>query len=149
MSITSDRIREQGFFHTLAEDAADEIEALEAENERLKALNVELTAKCNWYNSDGARLERERDELKRQLAAQAAQIEVLHGALIEASGDPYFYELCAESQYAIEQALSTTPSQALADFAAKMREQCAVEADRCSGAMVHVGEAIRNLKELS
>lgn len=45
-----------------------QIKALEAENERLKALNVELTAKCNWYNSDGARLERERDELKRQLA---------------------------------------------------------------------------------
>ncbi len=44
------------------------IAELKAENERLKALNVELTAKCNWYNSDGARLERERDELKAKLA---------------------------------------------------------------------------------
>jgi len=46
----------------------EKYKALEAENARLKDLNVELTAKCNWYNSDGARLERERDELKRQLA---------------------------------------------------------------------------------
>ena len=46
----------------------EKYKALEAENERFKAFNVELTAKCNWYNSDGARLERERDELKRQLA---------------------------------------------------------------------------------
>ena len=45
------------------------------------------------------------EALRAQIAAQAAQIEVLHGALMEASGDPYFYELCAESQYAIEQAL--------------------------------------------
>lgn len=36
MSITSDRIREQGFFHALADDAADEIEQLEAENRKLK-----------------------------------------------------------------------------------------------------------------
>ena len=43
----------------------EKYKALEAENERFKALNVELTAKCNWYNSDGARLERERDELRR------------------------------------------------------------------------------------
>ena len=46
----------------------EKYKALEAENERLKALNVELTAKCNWYNRDGARLERERDELTRQLS---------------------------------------------------------------------------------
>ena len=44
----------------------EKYKALEAENERLKTLNVELTAKCNWYNRDGARLERERDELTRQ-----------------------------------------------------------------------------------
>ena len=46
----------------------EKYKVLEAENARFKAFNVELTAKCNWYNSDGARLERERDELKRQLA---------------------------------------------------------------------------------
>ena len=51
----------------------EKYKVLEAENERLKALNVELTAKCNWYNSDGARLERERDELKRQLAEYKRQ----------------------------------------------------------------------------
>ena len=53
----------------------EKYKVLEAENERLKALNVELTAKCNWYNSDGARLERERDELKRQLAEYKADAE--------------------------------------------------------------------------
>lgn len=35
MSITSDQIREFGFIHALADDAADEIEALEAQNEKL------------------------------------------------------------------------------------------------------------------
>jgi len=38
MSITSDRIREQGFFHALADDAADEIEQLEREVAKLRAL---------------------------------------------------------------------------------------------------------------
>jgi hypothetical protein len=55
---------------------ANEFKALEAENERLKALNVELTAKCNWYNRDGARLERERDELTRQLSECKADAEL-------------------------------------------------------------------------
>ena len=50
----------------------EKYKALEAENERLKALNVELTAKCNWYNGDGARLEREHYELTRQLAEYKA-----------------------------------------------------------------------------
>ena len=56
----------------------EKYKALEAENKRLKDLNVELTAKCNWYNSDGARLERERDELKRQLAEHKAENERLN-----------------------------------------------------------------------
>ena len=38
MSITSERIREQGFFHALADDAADEIESLERKNGKLLQL---------------------------------------------------------------------------------------------------------------
>jgi len=66
------RNKEQGYYHSANSDEIEslrmQIAELKAENERLKALNVELTAKCNWYNSDGARLERERDELKAKLA---------------------------------------------------------------------------------
>jgi hypothetical protein len=52
MSITSDRIREQGFFHVLADDAADEIETLEKENAKLRAL-VELIFSSTLPYNDG------------------------------------------------------------------------------------------------
>ena len=67
------------------------IKKLEAENERLKALNVELTAKCNWYNGDGARLERERDELTRQHEAYVKMLGELL-AVLHADGGHYQYE---------------------------------------------------------
>ena len=53
MSITSDRIREQGFFHALADDAADEIEALEKENARLTELVELIFASTPPYRDDG------------------------------------------------------------------------------------------------
>ena len=69
----------------------EKYKALEAENERLKALNVELTAKCNWYNGDGARLERERDELTRQHEAYVKMLGELL-AVLHADGGHYQYE---------------------------------------------------------
>lgn len=69
----------------------EKYKALEAKNERLKALNVELTAKCNWYNGDGARLERERDELTRQHEAYVKMLGELL-AVLHADGGHYRYE---------------------------------------------------------
>ena len=50
------------------------IRQLRAENEALHTKlaqftkwNSQLTAKCNWYNCDGARLERENEALKQQV----------------------------------------------------------------------------------
>ena len=55
MSITSDRIRENGFIHPLADDAADEIEALESERDALRA-RLELVEKdaerYRWMRDD-------------------------------------------------------------------------------------------------
>jgi len=50
MSITSDRIREQGFFHALADDAAEEIEQLEREVAQLRALIELIFASTLPYN---------------------------------------------------------------------------------------------------
>ena len=69
----------------------EKYKALEAKYERLKALNVELTAKCNWYNGDGARLERERDELTRQHEAYVKMLGELL-AVLHADGGHYRYE---------------------------------------------------------
>lgn len=50
MSITSDRIREQGFFHALADDAAEEIDQLEREVAQLRALIELIFASTLPYN---------------------------------------------------------------------------------------------------
>ena len=44
-----------------------ENEALRTKLARFKKWNSQLTAKCNWYNCDGARLEREIEALKQQV----------------------------------------------------------------------------------
>ena len=63
MSITSDRIREYGFIHDLADAAADEIDALEAEIAELKSkLEGEKAAALN-YRADAIEAEKQRDEL--------------------------------------------------------------------------------------
>ena len=46
-----------------------ENEALHTKLARFKKWNSQLTAKCNWYNCDGARLEREIEALKAELKA--------------------------------------------------------------------------------
>ena len=46
----------------------EKYKALEDENERLKGINSALCTKSNSYLIQNARLEEERDELKRQLA---------------------------------------------------------------------------------
>ena len=46
-----------------------ENEALRTKLARFKKWNSQLTAKCNWYNCDGARLEREIEALKAELKA--------------------------------------------------------------------------------
>ena len=52
MSITSERIREQPFFHALADDAAEEIETLEKELDQLRAENARL--KVELHDADEA-----------------------------------------------------------------------------------------------
>ena len=52
MSIASERIREQPFFHALADDAAEEIETLEKELDQLRAENARL--KVELHDADEA-----------------------------------------------------------------------------------------------
>lgn len=47
MSITSERIREFGFIHALADDAADEIEVMEARIDKLELCLRECDAALN------------------------------------------------------------------------------------------------------
>lgn len=54
MSITSDSIREHEFIHAFADDAADEIEALELENGKLRALIELIFASTLPYNDGEA-----------------------------------------------------------------------------------------------
>ena len=44
-----------------------EVEALHTKLAQFTKWNSQLTAKCNWYNCDGARLEREIEALKQQV----------------------------------------------------------------------------------
>ena len=53
----------------------EKYKALEAENERLKGINSALCTKSNSCLIQNARLEEERDELKRQLAEYKADAE--------------------------------------------------------------------------
>ena len=97
-------------------------------------------------------------ELTKTNLAQAAQIEMMRNELVLMKRDKWHW------QEARDRALSITPSQALADFAAKVRKQCAVicdglqhqrnkyiEEDGAEGKPFvprDCAEAIRNLKEL-
>jgi hypothetical protein len=97
-------------------------------------------------------------ELTKTNLAQAAQIEMMRNELLLMKRDKWHW------QEARDRALSTPPSQALADFAAKVRKQCAVicdglqhqrnkyiEEDGAEGKPFvprDCAEAIRNLKEL-
>jgi DNA-directed RNA polymerase subunit L len=110
-------------------------------------------------------LAKDNESLRAQIAkltktnlAQAAQIEMMRNELLLMKRDKWHW------QEARDRALSTTPSQALADFAAKVRKQCAVicdglqhqrnkyiEEDGAEGKPFvprDCAEAIRNLKEL-
>ena len=58
----------------------EKYKALEAENERLKGINSALCTKSNSCLIQNARLEEERDELKRQLAEYKADAELKGGA---------------------------------------------------------------------
>ena len=110
-------------------------------------------------------LAKDNEALRAQIAkltktnlAQAAQIEMMRNELILMKRDKWHW------QEARDRALSITLSQALADFAAKVRKQCAVvcdglqhqrnnyiEKDGAEGKPFvprDCAEAIRNLKEL-
>ena len=102
-------------------------------------------------------------ELTKTNLAQAAQIEMLTTAAINVVG-PFIHAKQGSPIQILRKALSTPPSQALADFAAKVRKQCAVicdglqhqrnkyiEEDGAEGKPFvprDCAEAIRNLKEL-
>lgn len=92
------------------ESLRTQIAELKAENERLKGFNVELTAKCNWYNRDGARLEAERDEFKaryeRLKPRHEAYVKMIGEllAVLHADGGHYQYEHGTEK--AVEDAIT-------------------------------------------
>jgi hypothetical protein len=54
MSITSSRIRENGFIHALADDAADEIESLEARIDQLELCLRECDVALEMISGIGA-----------------------------------------------------------------------------------------------
>ena len=96
------------------------------------------------------------EALRTQIAEQAAQIEMLTTAAINVVG-PFIHAEQGSPIQILRKALATPPSQALADFAAKVREQCAVMLE--NGYFLHdqaptkllameAAKAIRNLKEL-
>ena len=109
------------------------------------------------------KLEAENAELTKTNLEQAAQIEMLTTAAINVVG-PFIHAEQGSPIQILRKALSTPPSQALADFAAKVRKQCAVicdglqhqrnkyiEEDGAEGKPFvprDCAEAIRNLKEL-
>ena len=91
-------------------------------------------------------------ELTKTNLAQATQIEMMRNELILMKRDKWHW------QEARDRALSITPSQALADFAAKVRNEayekaavfCDLQQDEpeCPERASYCAEAIRNLKEL-
>ena len=112
--------------------------------ERCKALGLADKNLPAWLD--------EIESLHTQIAAQAAQIEMMRNELILMKRDKWHW------QEARDRALSTTPSQALADFAAKVRNEayekaavfCDLQQDEpeCPERASYCAEAIRNLKEL-
>lgn len=74
MSITSDRIREQGFFHALADDAADEIEQLEREVAQLRALIELIFESTHPYNDGGSTFIDEVTDMWKELTPSSAEI---------------------------------------------------------------------------
>ncbi len=120
-------------------------------NEALRAQIAELTERLRLS-------EALRTSDMETTAEQAARIEMMRNELLLMKRDKWHW------QEARDRALSITPSQALADFAAKVRKQCAVicdglqhqrnkyiEEDGAEGKPFvprDCAEAIRNLKEL-
>jgi len=115
-----------------------------------------MTKVIDQYTSDPPLLhealneqDMELEALRKQNLEQAAQIEMLRDALVEARG--YLDRLTQDGvRERCDKALSATPAQALEAFAAKVREQCV---ERLSinhfvtGASYHSAvAAIRNLK---
>lgn len=94
--------------------------------------------------SDG--LEAELESLRKQNLEQAAQIEMMRNELLLMTRDKWHW------QEARDRALSTTPSQALEAFAAKVREQCIERLNThhfVTGAAYHsTVSAIKGIKEL-
>ena len=95
------------------------------------------------------------DEMQQIIEHQAAQIEMLRKALEnikwhrEPGGSPskYAYEV----EIMADKALSTTPDQALEQFAAKVKEQCAQVCESMSGSDYspkQCASAIRAITEL-
>lgn len=141
----------------------DVVEALRTQIAELTRTNLAQAAQIDELNSVIGHAKQMEAMDKKTLAAQAAQIEMLlevlqdcHSAMlghdIQRGGDLFGME-CREA----EDALSTTPSQALAAFATKVREQCAAILE--NGHFLHdqapdkllamkAARAIRNLKEL-
>ena len=117
-------------------------------------------------------LAKNNESLRTQIAEQAAQIEMLRNALQYLLTEKIDYMVsnnlgnpsAEHGTILASKALSITPSQTLADFAAKVRKQCAVicdglqhqrnkyiEEDGAEGKPFvprDCAEAIRNLKEL-
>ena len=99
-------------------------------------------------------------KMKRTIDRQAAQIEMMREALESCdSGDYSTGDVIYPSfnEHLVEKALSTTPDQALEQFAAKVREQCAKVCENeypntvfqtDQRAAINCANAIRAIKEL-
>lgn len=90
MSIISDRIREQPFFHALADDAADEIETLEKEIEQIRAENEKLKAELCKYQHIASPEDRKVTKL-------LTEIDRLKAELTEAKKDAERLEFLVET----------------------------------------------------
>ena len=77
MSITSERIREQPFFHVLADDAAEDIEMLEEGVEQLRAENEKLTKQVRSYVALVKSMEETKSILLRNMYTQAEVTAIL------------------------------------------------------------------------
>ena len=123
---------------------------LAKDNEALRAQIAELTERLRLS-------EALRTSDMETTAEQATQIEMLTTAAINVVG-PFIHAEQGSPIQILRKALSTPPSQALADFAAKVRNEayekaavfCDLQQDEpeCPERASYCAEAIRNLKEL-
>ena len=140
-----------------------DVKSLRTQIAELTRTNLAQAAQIDELNSVIGHAKQMEAMDKKTLAAQAAQIEMLTTAAINVVG-PFIHAEQGSPIQILRKALSTPPSQALADFAAKVRKQCAVicdglqhqrnkyiEEDGAEGKPFvprDCAEAIRNLKEL-